>query len=89
LVDSVWWKLLVNQNQSCNTLYKIWTKINKGKLAKEKVMVLSISIYLVNSLSHVPFPGNGVRNAYWHFLASLFTKLSSLAWCQKCMVGNY
>ena len=25
----------------------------------------------------------------WYFLASLFTKLSSLAWCQKCIVGNY
>jgi hypothetical protein len=59
----------------------IWTKINKGKPTKAKVMILSISIYLVNSLSHVPLSGNGAKNACWYFLASLITKLSSLAWC--------
>ena len=30
-----------------------------------------------------------IRHSCWHFLASLLTKLSSLAWCQKCVVGNY
>jgi hypothetical protein len=50
-VDSDWWKLLMNHNQFCNTLYMIWTKTNKGKPAKAKVMILSISIYLVNSLA--------------------------------------
>ena len=36
--DSDWWNLLVNHNQSCNTLYKIWTKTNKGKPAKAEVL---------------------------------------------------
>jgi hypothetical protein len=39
VVDSDWWDLL-NHNQSYNTLYKIWTKTNKGKPAKAKVMIL-------------------------------------------------
>jgi hypothetical protein len=29
------------------------------------------------------------EEGYWHFLASFLTKLSSLAWCQKYVVGNY
>jgi hypothetical protein len=55
LVESVWWDLL-NHNQSCNTLYKIWTKTNKGKPAKVKVMILSISIYLSILLAIYPSP---------------------------------
>jgi hypothetical protein len=30
-VDSICWKLLVNHNQSCNTMYMIGTKTNEGK----------------------------------------------------------
>ena len=70
-------------------LYKIWSKANKGKPSKAEVMIF-ISKYLFGQFSsHVPFLDNGARNACWHFLASLLTKLSSLAWCQKCVVGNY
>ena len=54
-------------------------KDKKGKPTKAKVMISSINIYLINFLSLVPLPSNGARNACWHFLVSLFTKLSSLA----------
>jgi hypothetical protein len=54
LVDSDLWNLLMNHNQSCNTLYKIWTKMNKGKPTKAKVMNLSISIYLSILLAMCP-----------------------------------
>jgi hypothetical protein len=71
--DCDWWNLLMNQNQSCNTLYKVWTKTTKGKPTKAEVLVMisSLSIYLINSLSLVLLPDNGARNACWYFLASL------------------
>ena len=84
--DCDWWNLLVNHNQSYNTLYKIWTKTKKGKPAKAGVLRYDFTNkYLFDqfSFSLVPLPGNGARNACWHFLESLFTKLSSLVMMPK------
>ena len=86
VIDGICWWIKTNPAIPC---IRYEQRQNKGKPAKANIMILSISIYLVNSLSHVPLPGNGARNACWHFLASLLTKLSFLAWCQKCIVGNY
>jgi hypothetical protein len=72
--DCDWWNLLVDQNQSCNTLYKIWAKTNKGKPLKAEVHSYDfINKYLFDqfSFSLVPLPRNGAKNACWHFLTSL------------------
>ena len=52
-----WWNLLVNQNQSCNTLYKIWANKNKGKLAKAEVHSYDIiNKYLFDQFSFSLLP---------------------------------
>jgi hypothetical protein len=47
-------------------------------------MIPSISMHLIIlSIAFIAPPRNDAKNACWYFLASLYTKLSSLAWCQK------
>jgi hypothetical protein len=81
LIDESW----ITTNPAL-TLYKIWTKTDKGKPAKAKVMVLSISIYLSILLCHVALPRQRRHKCLLIFLSITLTKLSSLTWCQKCFV---
>jgi hypothetical protein len=87
------WLILIDESCWITTnpaliLYKIWTKTDKGKPAKVKVMVLSISIYLLILLCHNALPRQWRQKCLLAFLSITLTKLSSLAWCQKCFVGK-
>jgi hypothetical protein len=57
-----WWNLLVNQNQSCNTLDKIWTDKNKGKPTKADVQ----SYDIINKYLFDQFSFSLVPPQQWH-----------------------
>jgi hypothetical protein len=72
LIQFWWWRVEWIRNNPANTLYKIQTqKNNRGEPAKVEVPCydFSFSKYLfMQFFSKVySFPGNGARNACWHF----------------------